>query len=240
METSEQVGKWYDGFAGRQVKTSVNLRHYKIMEFLSSAGLSRNDRILEIGCGIGTLTGLLVRYLRKGEVLAVDISPESVEIARKRLSHASNVRFMVSDMTDFSHTELFDFIILPDVLEHIPVDQHRRLFRTLADHMHDNSVILIHIPHPRALDYIRNTDPGQMQIIDQSVEADTLLQDAYDSGLNLVSYNSYSLFDRKHDYAVISFRKQNAVTLSPLPAWEIIIRKLISRTRFLFNMLRPF
>ena len=240
METSEQIGKWYDGFAGRQVKTSVNLRHYKIMEFLVSAGLSRKDRVLEIGCGIGTLTGLLVRYLKKGEIVAVDISPESVEIARKRLSRASNVRFMVSDMTDFNHTEVFDFIILPDVLEHIPVDQHSRLFRTLADHMHDNSVILIHIPHPRALDYIRATNPGQMQIIDQSVEADTLLGDAYANGLTLISYNSYSLFDREHDYAVISFRKKNAVTLSPLPKRAIIARKLLSRTRFFINRLRPF
>jgi trans-aconitate 2-methyltransferase len=239
METSEQIGKWYDGFAGRQVKTSVNLRHYKIMEFLISAGLSRKDRVLEIGCGIGTLTGLLVRYLGKGEIVAVDISPESVEIARKRLSHASNVRFMVSDMTDFNHTEVFDFIILPDVLEHIPVDQHSRLFRTLADHMHDNSVILIHIPHPRALDYIRATNPGQMQIIDQSVEADTLLADAYANGLTLISYNSYSLFDREHDYAVISLRKKNAVTLSPLPNRSIISRKLLSRTRLFLSRLLP-
>ena len=239
METSEQIGKWYDGFAGRQVKTSVNLRHYKIMEFLVAAGLSRKDRVLEIGCGIGTLTGLLVRYLGKGEIVAVDISPESVGIARKRLPHASNVRFMVSDMTDFNHTEVFDFIILPDVLEHIPVDQHRRLFRTLADHMHDNSVILIHIPHPRALDYIRATDPGQMQIIDQSVEADTLLEDAYASGLTLIRYHSYSLFDREHDYAVISLRKKNTVTLSPLPKRSIIARKLLSRTRFFLSRLLP-
>lgn len=233
METSEQIGKWYDGFAGKQVMTSVNLRHYKIMEFLNSEGLSRSDRVLEIGCGIGTLTGLLASYLRRGEILAVDISPESVDIAKKRLSRSSNVRFMVSDMTDFDHNEVFDFIILPDVLEHIPEDQHRSLFRTLADHMHDRSVIMIHIPHPRALDYIRATTPEKMQIIDQSVEADTLLADAYASDLTLTFYHSYALFDREHDYAVICFRKKNAVTLSPLPKSNIIARKLISRVRFL-------
>ncbi len=240
METSEQIGKWYDGFAGRQILTSVNLRHYKIMEFLLSAGLMRSSSVLEVGCGIGTLTGLLSGYLAKGRVVAVDISPESVEIARKRLSRTSNVRFMVSDMTDFSHTEVFDFIILPDVLEHIPVDQHRMLFRTLADHMHDSSVILIHIPHPRALDYIRATDPDKMQIIDQSLEADTLLADAYANGLTLINYNSYSLFDREHDYAVITLRKKKAVTLSPLPNRSIIAMKLLSRTRLLLGRLRPY
>lgn len=232
METREQIGKWYDGYAGKQVETSVNLRHYRIMEFLTAAGLSSHCRVLEIGCGIGTLTGLLAKYLRKGEVLAVDISPESVEIARKRLADATNVRFMVSDMTDFEHTELFDFIVLPDVLEHIPIDRHRRLFRTLADHMHDHSVILIHIPHPRALDYIRTTTPELMQIIDQSVEADTLLVDAYACELELIDYHSYSLFDKEHDYVVISLKKKNAVILSPLPKWKIILRKILSRLRF--------
>ena len=237
METREQIGQWYDGFAGKQLKTSVNLRHYKIMEYLAAAGLRKNSSVLEIGCGIGTLTGLLAKYLRKGEVLAVDISHESVSIASKRLKYDSNVRFMVSDMTDFSHREVFDFIILPDVLEHIPLDQHKSLFRTLADHMHDQSVILIHIPHPRALDYIRATTPEKMQIIDQSVEADTLIADAYESGLTLIGYHSYSLFDREHDYAVITFRKKNRVILSPLPKTNIIIRKLLSRIRFLITRL---
>ncbi|MRR20142.1 class I SAM-dependent methyltransferase [bacterium] len=237
METREQIGQWYDGFAGKQLKTSVNLRHYKIMEYLSAAGLRKDSSVLEIGCGIGTLTGLLAKYLRKGEVLAADISPESVAIARKRLASASNVRFLVTDMTDFSHRDLFDFIILPDVLEHIPIDQHKGLFRILADHMHEQSVIVIHIPHPRALDYIRTTTPGQMQIIDQSVEADALIADAYASGLTLICYHSYSLFDREHDYAVITFRKKNAVTLSPLPKSAIILRKLISRIRFLIGRL---
>jgi hypothetical protein len=140
-------------------------------------------------------------------------------------------------MTDFSHREVFDFIILPDVLEHIPLDQHKSLFRTLADHMHEQSVILIHIPHPRALDYIRATTPEVMQIVDQSVEADTLLADAYASGLTLISYRSYSLSNREHDYAVISFRKKNTVTLSPLPKSTIILRKLLSRIRFLIARL---
>jgi len=237
METREQIGKWYDDFAGQQVRTSVNLRHYRIMEFLKAAGLRKNNRVLEIGCGIGTLTGLLLKYLRTGEVLAVDISPESISIARKRLAHSSSVSFLVSDMTDFSNPDPFDFIILPDVLEHIPVSQHKDLFRILAGHMHERSVILIHIPHPRALDYIRSASPTQLQIVDQSLEASLLLENAYASDLVLINYVSYSLFDREHDYAVITFRKKSAVRLSPLPKSHIIARKLLARFRFLLSRL---
>lgn len=237
MERREEIGKWYDEFAGQQVKTSVNLRHYRIMGFLAGKGLTRRSKVLEIGCGIGTLTGLLLKYVNKGEVVAVDISAASVEIAGKRLSHYPNITFIVSDMTDFSHPGVFDFIVLPDVLEHIPEDQHRNLFRTLADHMHEKSVILIHIPHPRAIDYIRKTAPDQLQIVDQAIEADSLLSNAYSSDLVLESYISYPLFDRENDYAVITLRKKVDVTFSPLPRKAIIARKMLARIRFLLARL---
>lgn len=237
MERREEIGRWYDDFAAEQEKTSVNLRHYRIMGFLINAGLKPGTRILETGCGIGTLTGLLSRYNGKGEILAVDISQASVDIARKRLKSARNVSFMVSDMSDFSHPGTFDFIILPDVLEHIPADQHKSLFRTLANHMHDESRILIHIPHPRAIDFIRKNSPGQLQIIDQAVEADTVMVNAYASDLELVSYISYPLFDRENDYAVIILRKKTDVMFSPLPARTIIVRKLVARIKFILSAL---
>jgi trans-aconitate 2-methyltransferase len=233
METREEIGKWYDDFAKHQVRTSVNLRHYRIMEFLKGAGLKRDSKILEIGCGIGTLTGLLLKYVKKGKVVAADISPESVTIAKERLSGMPNISFLVTDMTDFHYPEDFDFIVLPDVLEHIPVRRHMSLFHTLASHMHDSSVILIHIPHPQALDYIRENSPDKLQIIDQSVSADTLLKNAYNAGLVLVSYISYPLFNRTNDYVVITFRKKGSVNMSQLPRSHIIYRKFISRIRFL-------
>lgn len=237
MEKREEIGKWYDEFAGQQVKTNVNLRHYKIMGFLVREGLNRQSKVLEIGCGIGTLTGLILKYVKKGEVLAVDISPTSVEIARKRLKSYPNVQFMVSDMTDFTYPGIFDFIVLPDVLEHIPSEQHRDLFCTLTEYMHENSEILIHIPHPRAIDYIRKTKPDQLQIVDQAIEADSLLADIYANGLVLVSYISYPLFDRGNDYAAIVLRKRADVEFSPLPRTTIIARKLLARIRFLLARL---
>lgn len=233
MKTKEDIGSWYDGFAGKQLRTSVNLRHYRIMEFLVHAGLKKNYKVLEIGCGIGTLTGLLAKYLKRGRILAVDISRDSVKIAQERLAKAKNVSFLVTDMTDFSYPEKFDFIVLPDVLEHIPEEQHISLFRTLSGHMHDTSVILIHIPHPKALDYIRKNFPETMQIIDQSVSAASLISNACQNDLILVSYNSYPLFDRENDYAVITFRKNREINLVPLPQSIIIMRKLILRFRFL-------
>jgi hypothetical protein len=103
--------------------------------------------------------------------------------------------------------------------------------------MHDESRILIHIPHPRAIDFIRKNSPGQLQIIDQAVEADTVMVNAYASDLELVSYISYPLFDRENDYAVIILRKKTDVMFSPLPARTIIVRKLVARIKFILSAL---
>jgi hypothetical protein len=103
--------------------------------------------------------------------------------------------------------------------------------------MHDNSVILIHIPHPRAIDYLRKTSPDKLQIIDQAIEADALLADAAASDLVLVNYISYSLFNKENDYAVITLRKKCAVTLAPLSAIIISARKMSARIRFLLSRL---
>ena len=111
-------------------------------------------------------------------------------------------------MSDFDKEETFDFIILPDVLEHIPVEQHPSLFRNLAKSLKKGGNILINIPHPKYIDYLQKHEPEKLQIVDQSLSADQLLNNAYASGLTLVSYHSYSIFNQANDYVSIVLEKE--------------------------------
>ncbi|XDA98915.1 magnesium protoporphyrin IX methyltransferase [Sulfitobacter sp. LCG007] len=72
-------------------------------------------RILDAGCGAGQMTGELAA--RGADVLAVDISPSLVEIARQRLdpSMRSRVSFEVGDMLD-PGLGRFDFALAMDSL----------------------------------------------------------------------------------------------------------------------------
>ncbi|MEO1790587.1 MAG: magnesium protoporphyrin IX methyltransferase, partial [Pseudomonadota bacterium] len=58
----------------------------------------RGARVLDAGCGAGQLTAELAT--RGADVLAVDLSPKMIEIARARLprSVAQRVRFVAGDM----------------------------------------------------------------------------------------------------------------------------------------------
>ena len=63
--------------------------------------------ILEIGCGIGTFTHFIASKISTGKILAVDISPKSIDIARETYKNKSNMEFLVSDMSDFERNEKF-------------------------------------------------------------------------------------------------------------------------------------
>ncbi|WP_267140485.1 magnesium protoporphyrin IX methyltransferase [Anianabacter salinae] len=75
----------------------------------------RGARVLDAGCGPGVATAALAA--RGAQVVAADISPQLVGIARQRLApkHEGLVQFHVGDMTDASLGR-FDFVFAMDSL----------------------------------------------------------------------------------------------------------------------------
>lgn len=77
--------------------------------------------ILEIGCGIGNMTELLVGY---GEVTATDIDKYYIARTKKRLKKKARVGFGDIEAGEFFFgNEKFDVLINFNVLEHIDNDQ---------------------------------------------------------------------------------------------------------------------
>jgi cyclopropane fatty-acyl-phospholipid synthase-like methyltransferase len=198
QKSQKEIAEFYDEYSNQQSRIGVNIRHRTIMKRLKSSGMTNESSVLEIGCGIGTLTSLLVK--KAGSLLAVDISPSSIEIAKKNLGHHSNISFLVSDMSNFDTSKKYDFIVLPDVLEHIPVEQHSALFKTFKSILAENGKICIHIPDPYALEWIRANQPELLQIIDQSIYSNLLTDSIYQADLALHKLERYCLQKTLPDY----------------------------------------
>jgi trans-aconitate 2-methyltransferase len=206
QKADNSVTEFYNEFATRQIRTGVNLRHRTILHLLKKAGLKKHHRLLELGCGTGMLTGLLASYLKKGDILGVDISNESIDHARSVHSKRKNMRFMTSDLMELELTEVFDYIVLPDVLEHIPEEAHPGLFRIIRKLAHDETIVFIHIPSPAYQDYLKEFDPGQLQIIDLPVKASSIVENAESAGFYLIRFEEYPLYIKENDYRQIVFR----------------------------------
>jgi SAM-dependent methyltransferase len=81
--------------------------------------------VLELGCGFGRITKLLLtNYSNITEYLAVDISPDQIENAKKLLSSTKlpneiKLDFLVSDIQSLKLDKKYDLVILSEVLLHI-------------------------------------------------------------------------------------------------------------------------
>ena len=85
--------------------------------------LHGTERILDLGCGDGTLTAHLSELVPKGEVVGVDASCGMIEVAQHK--QRENLRFILMDINNLGFVEEFDVVFSNATLHW--VSDHRRL-----------------------------------------------------------------------------------------------------------------
>lgn len=101
-----------------------------LSEIVAAAELSGADSVLEVGCGLGSLTRLLATAA--GNVVAVEIDPKLAAIARDTLSGLGNVRVVCADILEL---DLVDLALPPGyiVAANIPYYLTSPIIRTLLE-----------------------------------------------------------------------------------------------------------
>lgn len=226
---NKQVADFYDKLwadLDQKNMSGINSRHRYILHNLKKAGLKKNSKVLEIGCGLGTLTNFISRALPSGHITGVDISPESVAFATKKYAK-NNISFAVSDMTNFISQQKFDFIVFPDVLEHIPIEAHNNIFATIRKLVDINSTVLINIPNPIALEYLHIHNREALQIIDQPLHSYPFLKAIYENGFYLISLKTYSIFYKQADYQSMILKPYAAIASMDVKSKSSVVMKSI-------------
>src|SRR5262245_47167533 len=105
------------------------LRWARRVKMLSSH-LKPGMTVLELGCGTGYFTQQLAHS--KADVVAIDVSPELLEIARANCS-ASNVQYQIENACELSYNDaVFDSVVGSSVLHHLEIDTALRdIYRVL-------------------------------------------------------------------------------------------------------------
>ena len=112
----------------------------------------RGKRVLEIGCGIGTDT---INFARAGaQVTSVDLSEESLEIAKKRVAVygvENQVKFFCGDaeeLSGFVPVEPYDLIYSFGVIHHTPHPE--RVLKELRQYARAGTTVKIMVYHRRS------------------------------------------------------------------------------------------
>lgn len=224
---------FYDDYVGRQVAVGVNQRHHAIVAWLRRFGLLPHHAVLEIGAGVGTLTELLVAEVPQGRVTAVDLSPKSIDAARERLGGISHLTLEAGDILEMSIAGPFDVIVLPDVLEHIPLEHHGALFRRMAGWLGPDGFILAHYPNPWFLAWCHEHRPDLLQLVDQPLHAEVVTANAAAAGLYVAHLETYSIWVPEGDYVAALFRPADAANRFTLaePERPSLLRRILGRLK---------
>lgn len=98
-------------------------RHHEAAILERLGGRCEGQKVLEIGCGRGVGTEIILERFRAGEVHAFDLDPEMIDIARRRLAKSGQEKLRISvgdaekiDAADSSYDAVFDF----GIIHHIP------------------------------------------------------------------------------------------------------------------------
>ena len=107
-----------------------------------------NKVILDVGCGSGYSSQLIMEEFQPKELFAFDVLPEEIELAKQR---GLQVNLFVGDVTDILlPSGKFDAVFAFDVLHHVP-EWHIAL-KEINRVLKCGGVLLVHEPRKKALD----------------------------------------------------------------------------------------
>jgi len=88
------------------------------------------ETVLEVGCGFGRITKILLENPNTQYIEAIDISPDQINTAKKNITDL-RANFWVKSIFDLNYDNDFDLVVASEVLMHIPPDRFQEAIERL-------------------------------------------------------------------------------------------------------------
>ena len=129
-----QMGRWARYYDLIMALMTIG-REKKLRQMtIRLAQLMPGDKVLEIGCGTGTLTlAAKAQVGPSGEVAGIDIAPEMVAVAsRKATRKGVDVTFQVASIASIPFPDnRFDVVMCSFMIFHVPEDVRKKGFKEI-------------------------------------------------------------------------------------------------------------
>ncbi len=115
---------------------------YRLLLLRRYHGNLRPRTILDFGCGRGRLTAMLTQAYPEATVTGLDVSKQSIDIARRRYGPAT------SFCTEIARDALYDLIVASGVFHHILPEKQRTELQLLGEHLAPDGLMVLFEHNP--------------------------------------------------------------------------------------------
>ncbi len=105
-----KLAKYYDSSLFRSLNKKFPEKIIKLVN------IKPNSKILDAGCGTGNLLYLLLKQKKNLNLIGIDISPEMLKIAKRKLK--GKTKFMLMPVEKINEKNKFDYIFSVDAFHH--------------------------------------------------------------------------------------------------------------------------
>lgn len=102
-------------------------------------------KILDVGCGTGNRSIDIARKSPLANVVGIDFSEKSIELANIQKESLTNIEFICSDFLTYPVKEQYDFVISMGVIHHLPDPLYG--IQKIQEFMNDDGVCILWLYH---------------------------------------------------------------------------------------------
>ncbi len=142
MDRFEFSVKRFNDFASEFAERFMNIDAYQV-HFDKFCELIKTGKpnLLELGCGPGNVTKYLKQRFQDSEIVAIDLAPRMIDVAR---SHLSGVDFRVMDVRDIMALDLhFDAIMCSFCLPFLSKEDTQKLISDCSEKLVKDGVLYL-------------------------------------------------------------------------------------------------
>ena len=144
---------WEKGVANLDEAENAMLEHYA-----ATAQIKDGMRILDLGCGWGSLSFFLAKRFPKAKITAVSnsASQKAYIDSKANKQNITNLQVLTKNVNDLTFERSFDRILSVEMLEH--VRNHKLILKRLSNWLLPDGKLFIHIFCHRDYCYLFETD----------------------------------------------------------------------------------